>query len=170
MNYLNKTFSFVASVVFFVLVTGLCNCVRRNECIKSPNLETSGIVFRLKDKITGNDILTNTGTVAPVPDSIKLKNIRTGLFYQLITSKGPNGVYVYSNQYKRPAGVTDSLVFLFGNAVPDTLVIYTGLIDGWRGDECPTVKDAGIIKVTLSNQILYQATTPFDNAEFILQK
>jgi hypothetical protein len=169
MNYLNKTFSFVASVVFFVLVTGLCNCVRRNECIKSPNLETSGIVFRLKDKITGNDILTNTGTVAPVPDSIKLKNIKTSVFYQLFAGlDGNNTVQIYSTQYKRPAGVVDSLVFYFGNSVPDTVVVYTGLIDGWRGDECPTIKDAGIIKITLRNQILLQTTN--DNAVFTLQK
>ena len=169
MNYSNKIFSFITMVVFFVLVTGLCNCVRR-DCGKSYSLkETRNIQFNLKDKITGKEILTNNGTVTPAPDSIKLKNIKTGLFYQLFTAQGGNNtVQLYSQQYNRPAGVIDSLVFFFGNSVPDTLVVHTGIIEGWRGDECPTGKDAGINKVTLRGQVLLQTT--FDNAVITLEK
>jgi hypothetical protein len=168
MRFSNKFFSLLASVVLIVMTAGLCNCSRKG-CRKSPDLETNNIVFRLKDKITGNDILTNNGTITPVPDSIKLKNIKTSAFYQLFAGlDGNNTVQIYSTQYKRPAGVVDSLVFYFGNSVPDTVVVYTGLIDGWRGDECPTIKDAGIAKITLRNQVLLQTTN--DNAVFTLQK
>lgn len=169
MNYSNKIFSFATSVVFFVLVTALCNCIRR-DCGKSYSLkETRNIQFHLKDKITGKDILTNNGTVTPAPDSIKLKNIKTGLFYQLSTAQGGNNtVQLYSQQYNRPAGIIDSLEFFFGNSVPDTLIVHTGIIEGWRGDECPSGKDAGINKVTLRGQVLLQTTN--DNAVFTIQK
>jgi hypothetical protein len=169
MNYSNKIFSFIRMVAFFVLVTGLCNCVRR-DCGKSYSLkETRDIQFNLKDKITGKDILTNNGTVTPAPDSIKLKNIKTGLFYQLSTAQGGNNtVQLYSQQYNRPAGVIDSLVLFFGNSVPDTLVVHTGIIEGWRGDECPSGKDAGINKVTLRGQVLLQTTN--DIAVITLEK
>ena len=161
-----KIFSFAILGVFFMNVAGPCNC-KKNVCNNSRHTETRYITFRLKDRITGNDILTN-GTGLPVPDSIKLKNINTGYFYQLYFGLGSNGNLIYSQQYHRPANIIDSLVFFFGNSVPDTLVVYTGLIDGWRGDECPTIKDPGITKVTLRNQVLIQTTN--DDAIFTLLK
>ena len=161
-----KIFSIAILAVFFLRVAGPCNC-KRNVCDNSRHSETRYIIFKLKDRITGNDILTN-GIGLPVPDSIKLKNINTGYFYQLYLGQGSNGNLIYSQQYQRPANITDSLVFFFGNSVPDTLVVYTGLVDGWRGEECPTVKDPGITKVTLRNQVLVQTTN--DDAMFTLLK
>lgn len=159
MNVSCKIFKFVVVSVFFILVTGMCSCVRR-DCGKKYSLnETRDIQFRLVDKITGKDILTNNGAITPAPDSIKLKNIKTGFFYQLSTTKGGNNtVQLYSLQYNRPAGVIDSLVFYFGNSVPDTLVVHTGIVEGWRGDECPSGKDAGINKVTLRGQVLVETS------------
>jgi hypothetical protein len=169
MNYSNKIFSFITIVTLFMLVAGLCNCIRR-DCGKSYSLkETRDIQFHLKDKITGKDLLTNNGTVTPAPDSVKLKNIKTGFLYQLFTAQGANNtVQLYSKQYNRPAGIIDSLVFFFGNFVPDTLIVHTGIIQGWRGDECPSGKDAGINKVTLRGQVLVETT--YDLPVIILQK
>ena len=160
---------FVTVVAFFVLVTGMCNCIKR-DCGKSYSLKnTRDIQFHLKDKITRKDILVNNGTVTPAPDSIKLKNIKSGLFYQLSTAQGGNNtVQLYSQQYNRPAGVIDSLVFFFGNSVPDTLVVHIGIIEGWRGDQCPPGKDAGINKVTLRGQVLVETT--YDIAVITLEK
>lgn len=168
-NCSNKVFNHAALLVFFVLIDGLYSCVRR-DCAKSYSFkETRNIQFLLKDKITGKDILTYAGSIAPVPDSIKLKNIKIGFFYQLLTAEGGNNsVHIYSTQYNRPVDVVDSLVFYFGNAVPDTLLVHTGIIEGWRGDECPSGKDAGINKVTLRGQVLVQ--TNFDDALIVLQK
>jgi hypothetical protein len=162
-----KIVTYFIFAVFFLRVAGPCNC-KKDVCSNSPYGVVRYIFFKLKDRVTGNDILINNGNFTAVPDSIKLKDIKTGFFYQLYTAPGPNGLQVYTQQYSRPAGIIDSLVFFFGNSVPDTLVVHTGLIDGWRGDECPTVKDAGITKVTLRNQVLVQTTS--DDAIITLQK
>lgn len=144
-----------------------CNC-RKSECDSSSHGVTRGINFKLKDKINGNDILSYNGAIYPVPDSIKLKNINTGVFYFLFVVGVAGDALIYSQQYARPANVTDSLLFFYGNSLPDTLIISTGLVDGWRGDECPAVKDPGIIRVTLRNQVLVETTN--DDAVFILRK
>lgn len=150
-----------------LLSVSLCNC-RKYACNSRPETLTRVINFKLKDKVTGNDILSFGGTVLPVPDSIKLKDIRTGVFYPLFVGQGADDVIIYSPQYTRPADVVDSLVFFYGNTLPDTLVVYIGLVDGWRGDECPYIKDAGINKVILRNQVLIETT--HDGAVFSLSK
>jgi hypothetical protein len=144
-----------------------CTC-RKNACSKNPRTLTPGINFKLKDRATGNDILPATTVIQPVPDSIRLKDARTGVFYALFYGQSMNEVGIYSQQYARPVNVTDSLVFYFGNAVPDTLIVYTGSVDGWRGDECGTVKDAGITKVVLRGQVLVESTD--DISVFTLRK
>jgi hypothetical protein len=75
---------------------------------------------------------------------------------------------IYSLHYKRPANIVDSLIFKFGNSPLDTLIIYTGMIDGWRGDECGSVREPGIVKIVLRNQVLIETTT--DQAFFTLKK
>jgi len=162
MIFSGKIFSISIFSVFFLSVAGTCNC-KKKVCNNTGYSKTGIISFRLKDRITGNDILTNG-----VPDSIKLKDISTGYFYHLSLGQLPNGNQIFSTEFQRPANITDSLVFFFGYSLPDTLVVYTGLIDGWRGDECPTVKDPGITKVTLRNQVLVQTTN--DDAIFTLLK
>jgi hypothetical protein len=165
-------FSFKPAAVY-LLFSGIllnvspCNC-SRNKCDASARGVTNRINFRLKDKITGNDILSFGGSVVPVPDSIKLKDIRTGSLYPLFIIQGPGEVIIYSPQYYRPANVIDSLAFFYGSATPDTLLVYTGLINGWRGDECPTVKEPGITKVVLRNQVLLETTE--DDGIFTLRK
>ena len=111
-----------------------CNC-GKDECLKNPRTETTGINFRLKDSLTGNDILTLTTGSQPVPDTIKLIDLRTGYSYPLYFARRINELLVFSQHYQRPANIIDSLIFKFGNSIPDTLIIYTGMIDGWRGDE-----------------------------------
>lgn len=162
-------FSFAAVITLVVLVTCGFSCVRR-DCGKRYSLkETRDIQFHLKNKITGGEIFIYTGPAMAAPDSIKLKNLKTGTFYQLSTGSGGNNiVQLYSQQYNRPAGIVDSLVFYFGNAIPDTLVVYTGIVEGWRGDECPSGKDAGINKVTLRGQVLVETT--YDGPVITLQK
>jgi hypothetical protein len=165
-------FSFKPAAVYLLFSVVLlnvspCNC-NKNKCNASARGVTSGIYFKLKDKITGNDILSFSGATGPVPDSIKLKDARLGVFYPLLISQGIGEVVIYSSQYSRPENVTDSLVFFYGNALPDTLLVYTGLVNGWRGDECPTVKEPGIIKVILRGQVLVETTE--DDAIFTLRK
>ena len=144
----------IAMAVFSVCVSG-CN---KWDCNKKPNKNTQDINFILKDKNTGANLLPVPASASPAPDSIKLKNKHTGMFYTLFVSytddMGIKNAVVYSRDYNRPAGVADSLIFFFGNSIPDTMRVEVGLIDGWRGDECPSVKDAGIRKVTLRNQVL----------------
>ncbi|HEV8271749.1 MAG TPA: hypothetical protein VGQ04_10630 [Chitinophagaceae bacterium] len=117
--------------------------------------------------MTGNDILTFNGSTQSVPDSIKLWDIRTGYSYPLFIGLGVNESEVYSLQYKRPANIIDTLEFKFGNKF-DTLFVHTGIVDGWRGDECGSVKEPGIIKVVLRNQVLIETT--YDIAIFTLKE
>ena len=157
----------IVTLLTFSAVSVSFHCYR-SECMKNPRSETPGIFFKLKDKITGNDILTAGAGPMLVPDSIKLKDLRTGYSYSLYTGLLVNESNVYSQQYNRPANVIDTLVFLFGNAMPDTLIIYTGIVQGWRGDECPSVNDAGITKVILRGQVLLETTS--DSEFFTLRK
>lgn len=164
-------FTLQSAVICMLALTVLlnvspCTC-NKNSCSPARGV-TNGIRFKLKDKVTGNDILSFSGSVLPVPDSIKLKDLRTGIFYSLFMSKEVNEVIVYSQEYQKPANMIDSAAFYFGNAIPDTLLIYIGLVDGWRGDECPTIKDPGITRVVLRNQVLVETTN--DDAVFALRK
>jgi len=154
---------FVYAGFLILLLGAVGSCIsKKSDCMNNPRISTSGIYFHLKDKTTGNDIITAGTAPSAVPDSIKLKNLVTGQNYPLMLGlSGPSETILYSQQYLRPANVEDSLVFYFGNAIPDTLVVQTGLVDGWRGDECPTVREPGITKVTLRGQVLLQ-TTSFD--------
>jgi hypothetical protein len=160
-------FLFLVISAVLLRVAGPCNC-NKNVCDNNYRGVTPGIDFRLISQSTGNDILNFTGGIHPVPDSIKLKNKATGQFYSLFVSSGVNGSSVRSNEYMRPPNTVDSLIFYFGNSVPDTLVVRTGLVDSWRGDECPTIKDADITKVTLRNQVLVDSTAW--EATFTLRK
>jgi hypothetical protein len=154
--------------IFSWLLFSACSSTGKNACNDEPRTLTSGIYFYLKDRATGNDILNYGASILPAPDSIRLKNAGTGQPYPLYVTKSNNGSVVFSQFYNRPAGVVDSLEFRFGSAVPDTLIIYTGLINGWRGDECPTVKDAGITKVILRNVVLVETTN--DDSFFTITK
>ena len=152
---------YTMSVVFY------CNC-GKDQCLKNPKTETNGIYFRLKDSVTGSDIISLNSGSQPVVDTIKLIDLRTGFSYPLEVGKSINESIVFSLHYRRPANIIDSLIFKFGNSPLDTLIIYTGNIDGWRGDECGSVKEPGIIKVVLRNQVLIETTT--DQAVFTLKK
>ena len=154
----------IASVI--VLNVSPCTCSKTNTCFGAAGV-TPGITFKLTDS-TGRDILTFAGSVTPVPDSIKLKEARTGYSFPLFISQGTNGTLIYSQQYTRPANVTDSLIFTFGNARPDTLIVTTALVDTWRGDECPRVQSPGIKRVMLRNQVLLETTD--DQAVFTIKK
>ncbi len=156
----------IASLISFYMLSAVfyCTC-GKNVCSKNPRTETHGISFYLKDKNTGNDIFTS---VQAVPDSIKLRNIKTREFYPLFVRLTVPGTFIYSNSYNRPANIIDSLEFKFGNSQLDTLVITTGIIQGWRGDECPPVEDASIIRVHLRNQLLAESYD--DIAVFTLRK
>jgi hypothetical protein len=168
MVFSTTTFGITILASFFMLsVVPPCNC-KRFECLENPRSETPGIYFKLKDRITGNDILTAGTAPLPVPDSIKLKDLSTGYSYPLHIGLGVNESNVYTLQYRQPANIVDSLIFLFGNATPDTLIIYTGIVKGWRGDECPFVNDAGITKVMLRGQVLLE--TMYDSEFFTLKK
>lgn len=157
-----------AALVCLGIFFSQCNFSSRTVCHNKPLLQTGGIYFYLKDRVTGFDLLSYGASVLPAPDSVKLINITTGQVYPLLVTKGSNGSILFSALYKRPAGITDSLEFRFGQAVPDTLIVSTGLIKGWRGDECPTVNDAGIKKVVLRNTVLLETTD--DNSIFTLMK
>lgn len=167
MDPLMRTFCMVLAGAFLLRVAGPCNC-GMGPCNSTPRTWTPGIYFHLKDN-AGNDILhfPGTGTV-PAPDSIKLKNAATGVFYNLLVSQSATENSIYSLLYNRPANVVDSLIFYFGNSRPDTLLVYTGLVDGWRGDECPMIKDAGITKVMLRGQVLVETT--YDYPVFTLRR
>lgn len=136
------------------------SCVRR-DCNYTPRTETTAIRFKLKDKTTGVNIIIKSINNNAAPDSIQLKNIKTGQMYSLKIDLWQNESTFYS-QYIRPANISDSLEFKFGSSIPDTLVVHTGIVDGWRGDECGSVDDAGIVKVTLRGQ-----TLPISNADDI---
>jgi hypothetical protein len=157
------------ALMLFYMMTAIfyCNC-RKEECNTIPRKQTIGINFRLKDGITGNDIITYAGSIQPAPDSIRLKDIVSGQSYPLFISKGVNETIIYSAHYVRPANMIDTLEFKFGNFPLDTLIVYTGFVKGWRGDECPTVNDAGIRKITLRGQVLLE--TDEDNALFTILK
>lgn len=159
----------LASIVTIYLMTAMwhCNC-GKDECLKNPRTETSGIYFNLKDSITGNDIISLSSGSLPVPDTIKLIDFRTGFSYPLYAAASVNETVVFSQHYQRPASIIDTLVFKFGNAIPDTLIVYTGVIDGWRGDECPSVKEPGITKVVLRGRVLIETSN--DQATFTLKK
>lgn len=157
---------FIYSILFFAFCFSTA-CVKRGECNKKPRTTTSLISFYIKNRLTGTDYYTSgTGTFI-VPDSVKLFNSKTGSFYQLSSFALKNNL-VFTGNYVQNSGVTDSLIFFFGTSVPDTLLVETGLVNGWRGDECATVKDAGIVKVSLRNQVLLQ--TNDDNGIFSLSK
>ena len=162
-NLISVTVCIVASVV--LLNVSPCTC-SKNACYGAAAV-TPGISFRLKDS-TGMDIFTTNGTVRPVPDSVKLKDLRTGIFYPLFMGQEPGGALIYSILYARPANIVDSLVFSFGSSRPDTLIINTAMVDSWRGDECPAVKSPGISKVVLRSQVLLE--TNDDNAIFTIRK
>lgn len=148
---------FVLPAVFAATGVIHLNCLRL-ECRKDPRIETSEIQFYLKSDATGNDILTWVGQPTAVPDSITLRDIETNQLFSLFIGLGSyQQSLVYSKDYRRPANIVDSLEFKFGNAPLDTIVVHTGIIDGWRGDECPTVKEPGITKVTLRNQVLIES-------------
>lgn len=157
-----------AAVIFSCVLISACGPSAKNACNNEPRTLTTGIYFYLKDRVTGNDILNYGSSLLPAPDSIRLKNSATGQGYPLYVTRGSNGSVVFSQFYNRPAGVVDSLEFRFGSSAPDTLIIYTGLINGWRGDECPTVKDAGITKVVLRNVVLIETTN--DDSFFTITK
>ena len=53
-------------------VAGPCTCENQN-CNTPPNTVTTGLQFKLKNKITGNDIFVFPGYYSPIPDTIKLK-------------------------------------------------------------------------------------------------
>jgi hypothetical protein len=146
-----KIISVFILAITLINVAGPCNC-GNNDCNLIPNPLTPGIQFTLKDKITGQDILSpsNMG----IPDSIKLFDVRTQTYLQLIYFNGFTQTGMYSPYYKRPANVIDTLVFKFGTSAPDSLIVHTGLVQSWRGDECPMVEDAGIRKVYLRNQLI----------------
>ena len=156
MKKLTMIFLPIAMAVFSVCVSG-CN---KWDCRKKPRKNTTSISFIIKDKNTGANLLPFPSSTFPAPDSIKLRNLHSGMFYTLyvsyINDMGVENAILYSHDYNRPAGVADSLVFLFGNSIPDTLRVEVGLVDGWRGDECPSVREAGIKKVTLRNQVLFE--------------
>lgn len=161
-------YGYYGLLVFILLsVVPPCTC-RKNLCNLQPQTETRGIYFTLKDKNTGQDKLSYAGSAQPVPDSIRLRDLRSGLYYALYIGQQVNEAIIYSIQYKRPAGVVDSLIFIFGNAAPDTLVVFTGTVKGWRGDECPFAQDAGIVKVLLHGQVLLD--TQYDDAVIPLRK
>lgn len=144
------------------------SCSRlKNDCDSNPRQATTLILFKLKNKNTGNDILPYNGTNLTVPDSIKLKDSRTGNIIPLYIANGAGEAILYG-PYTRPGNIVDSLIFYFGTMVPDTLIVHTGLVDGWRGDECPYIKEPGITEVSLRNQVLLQATK--DDESFILIK
>lgn len=158
-----------ASIVVCIIITFIQYSCSRRECRQDPQSETNGIQLRLKNNATGNDIYPGPTTTLPAPDSVRLIDLNTNYSYELGIGLGPDQTSVlYTNEYRRPAGITDTLVFKFGSAMPDTLVVYTGIVKGWRGDECPYVNDAGIIKVTLRNQVLVE--TQYDDARFTLLK
>jgi hypothetical protein len=157
----------IAALLTLYIVSAGFQC-HESECMKNPRSETPGIYFKLKDNITGNDILAPGTDPRPVPDSIKLRDIRTGFSYSLLVGLGVNESIIYSQLYRRPTGIIDTLEFRFGNSLPDTLIVYTGIVDGWRGDECPLVKDAGITKVVLRSQVLIETSN--DQAMFTLKK
>ena len=160
-----RSISFYVCVMTAVILYG---CIRR-ECRKDPQKETNGIHFYLKDRVTGNDIYAAPTTFFPAPDSVKLIDLRTNQPYALNVGLGPNQTSVlFSNQYRRIPNITDTLIFKFGNAIPDTLIVFTGIVKGWRGEECPYINDAGITKVTLRNQVLVE--TEYDDAVFTLLK
>lgn len=143
------------------------SCIRKGACNKTPITTTSGLFFYIKNKLTGIDYYTSQPGPFTVPDSVKLLNLRTGDFLQLSAHNNHRDL-IFLAKYIQNSGVTDSLVFFFGASVPDTLLVQTGFVNGWRGDECPTVKDAGIIKVSLRNQVLLQ--TIDDGGIFSLSK
>ncbi|HET6993390.1 MAG TPA: hypothetical protein VFI06_00345 [Chitinophagaceae bacterium] len=164
---IKPVFLFLVVSAVILRVAGPCNC-GKNVCDSDYRGVTPGINFKLKNQNTGADILMYTGSLQPAPDSIKLKNAATGQFYSLFISLGVNESLVRSNEYIRPPNTVDSLIFYFGSSIPDTLVVRNGLVDSWRGDECPTVKDADITKVTLRNQVLFDSTA--GDAVFTLRK
>ena len=144
------------------------SCLRR-DCRKDPQTETNGIYFSLKNGVTGNDVYPPPASPMLAPDSVKLIDLKTNYSYELKIGLGPDQTStLYSNQYRRTAGITDTLIFKFGNATPDTLVVFTGIVKGWRGDECPYVNDAGITKVMLRNQVLVE--TVYSEATFTIFK
>ena len=131
-------------------VEGPCNC-KKNLCNSTQASVTSSISFSLKNKITGADILTATG---PVPDSIKLRDLRTGYYYHLYSGYSGSDYRLLANDYNRASNIIDSVVFSFGSSVPDTLLIYTGLAEGLRGQDCPPVPQPAIVKAILRGQVI----------------
>jgi hypothetical protein len=142
-----RNFRFVFSIILYVVCTSFHCYYGKDKCLGSLHTETNGIHFKLKNSVTGNDILTAGTSPLPAPDSIKLKDLLTGISYPLYIGLGVNESLIYSQQYQKMANIIDTLEFRFGSSIPDTLIVYTGMIDGWRGDECPTIREPGIIKV-----------------------
>lgn len=162
-----KIFSYILIGGYLLNVAGPCNCNKR-DCNNQVRGTTAPIQFGIRSAATGNSLLMHTTRGLLAPDSIRLKDLRTGLFYPLLTGLSPQGPTLYSAAYLRPAGVMDSLALFFGNSTPDTLFIQTGMVDAFKGDECGIVKDAGITRVTLRGQILLNTTT--EDALFMIPK
>jgi hypothetical protein len=140
-------------MIVLLRVAGPCNC-KKTVCDTTPRAFTSTFQFKVKNGSTGADMVAPPVGSQGAPDSIKLRDLHTGSNY-LLNMVNSNGETVfYPAQYSKPANITDTVVLNIGSAMPDTLVIYTGLADGWRGDECPAVKDAAIVKAELRGHVL----------------
>jgi hypothetical protein len=155
---IKTAFIFLGFSLVLLRVAGPCTC-NKSDCLNNPRNETVYVSFFLKDKTTGKDIISADSGYRTVPDSIQLKNLVTGQSSPLVLGLDATSETVILGHYQRPANVEDSLVFYFGNSIPDTLVVQTGLVDGWRGDECPTVREPGVTKVTLRGQVLLVTTS-----------
>ena len=154
-------------ILAFVVVLNVAPCTCRKSPCFSGTLVTNGIRFRIKDSFGRDIISANTG-INPAPDSIKLNDAASGFNYSLLQTYQNGGTVVFSQLYHRAANAVDSLIFRFGSSRPDTLLIYTGMVETWGGVNCPNVQTPGITKVILRSQVILQATS--DTALFTLIK
>ena len=141
-------------VLWLVSLSGF-RCIREG-CSSMPFDFTNTLRFKVVNN-QGHSHLDLIGFSMPAADSIKLKDLRTGQFYPLFQTRF--GVdTVITTGYVKQTPAMDSLVFYFGQSVPDTLLLTIGRISSSRGDNCGTMQDAGITKVMLRGQTIFETT------------
>jgi hypothetical protein len=167
MNFLKRSNPML--LFFFTLILGmtLSSCTPWN-CGKKPR-EYASLIFQLRDKNTGLPLIAAPGSFITAPDSIQLKNINTNAVYILKMGSGAyKEALFHAQDYQGKKGSVDKLEFRFGSS-KDTLTITIGTIKGWRGDECGSVDDPGIIEVKQNGTTIYSYQPNKDSA-FVIKK
>lgn len=172
MNFFKTSRKWAPILFISILWLPLSGCTPNWDCNKKPH-DYAQLYFQIRDKNTHLPLVAAPNTTVPLnaPDSIRLKNITTNTSYVLRMGYGGYKEAVFSVQdYKGKAGTIEVLEFRFGSSPPDTLTVTIGTIDGWRGDECRSVKDPGITEVKQNGTPIYVYRQYLDDSAFAIKK